>query len=77
MASILTPTTSWQSSTLTANEVWQAQEGSVVIDTESTEADRHGITMQKDDTIQLASGLTVYYKKSHKNAAKIARIEVS
>ena len=69
-------TDSWQSTTLTSDEIWKVSAGSVLIDTESVEADRSGLTLFKNDSVSLSSGLTIYYKRASKVLSLIGRMEV-
>jgi hypothetical protein len=76
MAVITNATGAWASVTLSSNEVWQVRSGNVEVDTEATEADRMGILLTLNDSIQLTSGATVYYRLAQGSAAVIARVAV-
>lgn len=65
----LTVTSSWQSRTLAANELWQCWEGVLQVDTESVEANRKGVQLfggnSQNCAVTFASGATVYYRTAH------------
>lgn len=69
-------TGSWASVTLAADEVWQVHQGAVLVDTDATEANRLGIRLFKDDSIQFSNGTTVYYRLAAGTSAIIARVAV-
>jgi hypothetical protein len=69
-------TGAWDSVVLAADEVWQVHEGAVFVDTEATEADRLGIRLFQDDSIQFSNGTTVYYRLAAGTSAIIARVAV-
>lgn len=62
----LTVTGTWQSRTLTANELWQCWEGVLQIDTETVEANRLGIRLAGGDSqncaVTLRTGDTVWFR---------------
>jgi hypothetical protein len=68
----------WNASgvTLSSDEVWQVHDGHVVIDTDSTEANRLGIRLNPGDSLRISSGLTVYYRTASGTTALIARVAV-
>ena len=76
MASITNATGSWQSVTLSADEVWQVHVGSVFLDTDATEGTRLGLRLFANDSVQLSSGLTVYYRLASGTSAIVARVPV-
>jgi hypothetical protein len=73
---IIDATAAWDSVTLSADEIWQVHDGVVLVDTDATEADRAGIRLFQDDSIQFTDGTTVYYRLASGTSAIIARVAI-
>ncbi len=58
-------TTTWQSVTLTHNEVWMVRKGTVNFHSGSMPDDEDGVAVETGDSIRFSAGLTVYYKTDH------------
>lgn len=76
MSKPLKATKVWQSVTLTRDEIWEGKGVRVQIDTEAVEANRGGIHLYSGQSIQLKSGLTVYYRKFDDAPGQINRMGV-
>lgn len=74
MANISTITTAWQNVTITADEIWQARDGTVDIDTDAT--NQLGLQLRPGDAVKISAGKTVYYRLSLGSSALIARVAV-
>ena len=76
MSKPLKATKVWQSVTLARDEIWEGRGARVQIDTEAVEANRGGISLYSGQSVQLKSGLTVYYRKFADGLAQINRMGV-
>lgn len=73
----LATTTTWQSATTAKDEVWQAWDAAVLVDTDATEAERIGLLLNPGQSVQFAAGVTVYYVSASPLTGRIARVAVS
>ena len=73
MARIVDADNTWRSVTLTADEVWQVREGSVLLSTDATEAQREGFLLAHLEAMRFSNGRTVFYRLASGTSARIAR----
>lgn len=74
MANISNVTASWQSVTITADEIWQVRDGAVCVDTDA--ANQLGLLLRSGEAVRISAGKTVYYKLNQGSSALIARVAV-
>lgn len=68
-------TANWSTGTLlAADEVWQAINGWVFVDTDAT--NKSGIRLAPNESIRIANGKTVYYRLASGTSAIIHRVAV-
>jgi hypothetical protein len=74
MALISDAATTWSSPiTLTADEVWQAREGSVFVTTTDTPSANDGLALHENHAVRFSTGVTVRYRKEGITQALIVR----
>lgn len=69
--------TTWQSVTLAAAEIWTVESGCIRWDTDAAEASRTGTLMMTGESVRFSSGQVVYYIQGNALASNVARQAVA